>query len=99
MPDAVCPETGCPANEILLPEITTLPPPDIEIPYDDVLVTVKPETVMLLRLDKAKARVPPLIVTPGLAVNLIGLEAVPEFAGLTDVPVYVPARTTTVSPA
>jgi hypothetical protein len=34
-----------------------------------------------------KALVPPLIVTPGLAVNVIGLPAVPEFAGSTDVPV------------
>jgi hypothetical protein len=54
---------------------------------------------MLLRLEMANACAPPLIVTPALAVNVIGLPAVPELAGLTDVPVYDPALTSTVSPA
>src|SRR5258708_40103582 len=39
------------------------------------------------------------MVTPGLAVNVIGLPAVPELVGLTEVPAYVPALTRTVSPA
>ena len=32
-------------------------------------------------------------------MNVIGLLAVPEFVGFVDVPAYVPARTSTVSPA
>lgn len=60
---------------------------------------VKPEIVIQFLLESAKARVPPLIVTPGLAVKIIGLPAVPELAGLTEVPEYVPALTSTVSPA
>src|ERR1700747_2435957 len=39
------------------------------------------------------------MVTPGLAVNVIGPPAVPELVGLTEVPAYVPALTVTVSPA
>jgi hypothetical protein len=62
----------------VLREITTLLPPDTEIPYDDVLVIVKPEITMSLRPVRANARVPPDISAPGAAVNLIGLAAVPE---------------------
>lgn len=54
---------------------------------------VKPEIVMLLLLDIEKPRLPPLISTLGLAVKVT-----PEFAGFTEVPVYVPALTCTVSP-
>lgn len=54
---------------------------------------VNPEIVMLLLLEIEKPRLPPLISTSGLAVNVT-----PEFAGFTDVPAYVPALTCTVSP-
>jgi len=80
-------------------EIVTLPPPETEIPYDDVPEMAKPEITMLLRADSAKALVPPVIDTPGLPANVIGLAVVPELAGFTDVPGYVPAVTCTVSPA
>src|SRR5215472_5902406 len=60
---------------------------------------VKPDTVILLRPDSAKAFSPPRILTPGLALNAMGLAAVPDASGLTEVPGYVPERTSTVSPA
>jgi hypothetical protein len=65
------------------------------MPYDGVPVMVKPETTTLLlpEIEKPFAPLaPPLMVTPGFAVNVT-----PE-AGLTELPVYVPATTCTVSP-
>ena len=38
-------------------------------------------------------------MTPALAAKVIGLPAVPELVGLTEVPAYVPALISTVSPA
>ena len=65
------------------------------MPYDGVPVMVKPETTTLLlpEIEKPFAPLaPPLMVTPGFAVNVT-----PE-AGLTELPAYVPATTCTVSP-
>src|SRR5580704_6315695 len=65
------------------------------MPYDGVPVMVKPEMTTLLLPETEKPftpLAPPLMVTPGFAVNVT-----PE-AGLTELPVYVPAMTCTVSP-
>src|SRR6478735_4296594 len=85
---------GVPAKDSTLLEIVTLLPPETLMAFEPVFVIVNPEMVMLFRLEMANALVPPLMVTPGFAVNVT-----PEFRGLTAVPGYVPAWTSTVSPA
>jgi hypothetical protein len=91
------PETETPYDPVaekVFPVMLTPALLEMLIPADDVPLTVKPLMTTLLRLEIENALAPPLIVTPGFAWNVT-----PEFFGLTLVPWYVPAWTSTVSPA
>jgi hypothetical protein len=55
------------------------------MPLEVVPVTVNPLTVIQLREESVNPCEPPVTVTvaPGEALNVIGLPALPEFAGVT----------------
>src|SRR4051812_38037834 len=100
MPTAVEPLTGWPAFVTRLPSIVTLVDVVTLMPTPVVPVTVNPRTTTQLLLVIEKPLPPPLSVTAaaGAAVNVTGALGVPEpttvtFSG------YVPAATTTVTPA